>query len=103
MFQFLGGTLFASAAQSAFVNTLIQSLASLANGFDATSIIQTGATEVRKTVPAALIPEFLDGYVEGIQRAFAIGLAGCVLSFIVSLLIVGLPLARKQWRPVVFH
>ncbi|RSL95402.1 hypothetical protein CEP52_012079 [Fusarium oligoseptatum] len=47
IFQCLGGTMFNSAAQAAFVNSMIKTLPSDVPGIDVQAVVQTGATEIR--------------------------------------------------------
>jgi len=82
-FQTTGGALFVSAAQSAFINTL---LLRIPEGIDRLAIIGTGATAIRSVFPAELIPGILEAYMAGIKTTFAITVAGVGAAFVISLL-----------------
>ncbi|KAE9380903.1 MFS general substrate transporter [Stipitochalara longipes BDJ] len=88
--QTLGGSLAISAAQSAFANTLIRSLAVHSPSVEPMLVVLTGATELRKVFTADEMPGILDAYMEGLKNAFVIGVAMAGMMFIVALGISGI-------------
>ncbi|KAK4451967.1 major facilitator superfamily-domain-containing protein [Podospora aff. communis PSN243] len=81
-FQTVGGAILVSAAQSSFINTLLNNLP---EGVDRLTIIGTGATAIRHVFPAEQIPGILVAYMEGLKTTFAIAVAGVGLAFVLSL------------------
>ncbi|KAL5333229.1 MFS general substrate transporter [Aspergillus crustosus] len=85
LFQTLGGAFCISAAQSAFVNTMIRTLATTAPDIDPMLVIATGATQVREA-----FPDHLDGIVEaymaGIKATFAISIGTVGLATLLAVL-----------------
>ena len=86
VFMNLGGTTFVSAAQCAFVNKMINTLASIAPGIDPDKVILTGATRIRETFSADEVPLILDAYTDGIKLAFGIAIGATGAALILSLL-----------------
>ncbi|KAA8642751.1 hypothetical protein EYZ11_007944 [Aspergillus tanneri] len=84
-YQTLGGAFFVSAAQSAFVNTMIAKLPNTAPGVDAATVVATGATELRTIFAASQVPGILVAYMAGIKVAFAIAIGGAGIAFVASL------------------
>jgi MFS family permease len=82
VFQTIGGAVFVSAAQSAFINTLLRNIP---EGIDRLAIIGTGATAIRHAFPADQIPAILEAYMAGIKTTFALTVAGVGAAFFVSL------------------
>lgn len=75
-FQFFGGALFVSIGN----NILNSKLVSYVNAigipdFDASSIVQAGATELRGNVPAEYLPQVLQAYNQALRLVFRAGLA----------------------------
>ncbi|KAM7214760.1 putative HC-toxin efflux carrier TOXA [Rhypophila decipiens] len=83
-FQTIGGAIFVSAAQSAFINKAINTAAELAPEVSPLMIIGTGATQLR-VVFADNLDEILLAYMQGLKVAFAIATAGVGASFVISL------------------
>ncbi|PFH62256.1 hypothetical protein XA68_14387 [Ophiocordyceps unilateralis] len=82
-FQTLGGAIWTSAAQSAFVNRMMVVLPSLAPGVDPMRVVATGAGQLRQVFQARQLLGVLAAYLDGIRTAFilscaAVG-AACVL------------------------
>ncbi|KAH8892528.1 efflux pump antibiotic resistance protein [Thozetella sp. PMI_491] len=77
-FQLLGGALGISAAQSAFANRLIATLARIAPDIDPAKVIATGAADIRAVFGPEQGPLVVTAYMAGIKIAFAItiGMAG---------------------------
>ncbi|KAF1829262.1 MFS gliotoxin efflux transporter glia [Decorospora gaudefroyi] len=85
-FQILGGAFSISAAQSAFVNRLIHSLAVNAPGINPQKVIITGASELRAVFTAEQLPGVLQAYMDGLKAAFAVGIGMAGMAFIASFL-----------------
>ena len=77
----LGGAFSTSAAQSAFVNRLVSSLATNAPGVDPQVVVFTGATQLRSVFPSDQLAGILLAYMDGIKASFAVavGMAGLAL------------------------
>ncbi|KAH8727631.1 major facilitator superfamily domain-containing protein [Phaeosphaeriaceae sp. PMI808] len=84
-FNSLGGALSISIAQNIFVNTLGKEIPKYAPGFDAKIIAAVGATNLRKVVPAELLPGVLEGYNRSIITAFILAVATGSIAFFFSL------------------
>lgn len=74
-----------SAAQSAFLNTLLKSVAKYAPEVDPSTVVLTGATEIRRVFPAASLQGILLAYMDGLKVTFALVLAGTGLAFVIGL------------------
>ncbi|KAM7187309.1 putative HC-toxin efflux carrier [Rhypophila sp. PSN 637] len=83
-FQTIGGAIFVSAAQSAFINKTINTAAELAPEVSPLMIVGTGATQLRVAF-ADNLDEILLAYMQGLKVAFAIATAGVGASFVISL------------------
>ncbi|EAQ86359.1 hypothetical protein CHGG_07612 [Chaetomium globosum CBS 148.51] len=70
-FQTVGGAFLVSAAQSAFVNRMVQELASSAPSVNPLMVLGTGATQLREVFPADVVPGVLVAYMAGIKTALA--------------------------------
>ncbi|KAH6850643.1 major facilitator superfamily domain-containing protein [Chaetomium sp. MPI-CAGE-AT-0009] len=84
-FQTVGGAFMVSAAQSAFVNTMLTELAVSAPSVNPLVLLGTGATQIRNVFPADVVPGILVAYMAGIQTALAIALGAVGVAFVVSL------------------
>jgi hypothetical protein len=73
VFQSLGGAFSVSAAQSAFVNTMIKKLATTAPHINPVEVIATGATQIRAAFPND-IHSILLAYMAGLKATFAISI-----------------------------
>lgn len=85
--QTLGGSLTISAAQSAFLNTIIKRLPSTAPSVDPLSVVFTGATDIRKTFAPEDIPGIIRAYMDGLKVTYALGIAmaaGMLLTAFIS-------------------
>ncbi|EPE30953.1 MFS general substrate transporter [Glarea lozoyensis ATCC 20868] len=82
--QTLGGSLMISAAQSAFVNTLIKRIIETVPELDPLLVVLTGATEIRQKLPAETIPRVLRAYMDGLKSAYAIGIATAGLMLLLA-------------------
>ncbi|KAH7234358.1 hypothetical protein B0J15DRAFT_554884 [Fusarium solani] len=77
----MGGPFF-SAGQSAFVNIMLDVLATDAPGVNPLQLLATGATEVRATFPGDQLNGILSAYMSGIKGAFAVGIGRVGLAFV---------------------
>ncbi|KAI5458814.1 major facilitator superfamily domain-containing protein [Mariannaea sp. PMI_226] len=84
LFMCLGGTMFNSAAQAAFVNSMVHTLPSRSPGINVQAVLQTGATEIRQVFSVDEVAVIVDSYMSGIKVAFAIAIAACGVGMIVS-------------------
>ncbi|KAF4469466.1 major facilitator superfamily transporter [Fusarium albosuccineum] len=85
LFQCLGGTMFNSAAQAAFVNHMSNTLPNNAPGVDVQTVIQTGATEIRDVFSSSEVAGIVASYMAGIKVAIAIAAAGGGVGLLFSL------------------
>ncbi|KAH7253392.1 major facilitator superfamily domain-containing protein [Fusarium solani] len=85
MFQCLGGTMFNSAAQAAFVNSMIRTLPSDVPGIDVQAVVQTGATEIRDVFSSSEVVGIVASYMTGLKLTFAIAIAGAGLGVVASI------------------
>ncbi|KAL4883823.1 major facilitator superfamily-domain-containing protein [Aspergillus karnatakaensis] len=74
-FVTIGGSFFLSAAQSAFNNQLIKTLATKLPDISPGIALSTGATEIRNAFTAEQIPIVIGGYVDGLKAVWAIAAA----------------------------
>ncbi|KAK5659837.1 hypothetical protein OQA88_13300 [Cercophora sp. LCS_1] len=72
--QQLGGAIFLSVAQNLFSNKLVEQLSGVA-GLDPQSIINTGATDLRRVVPSDEIDAVVDAYSFALTRVFLLSAA----------------------------
>ncbi|KAK4191252.1 major facilitator superfamily domain-containing protein [Podospora australis] len=84
-FQTVGGAFWVSAAQSAFVNQLVKTLAISAPDVEPMSVLGVGVTQIREFFPAEQVPGILIAYMVGIKTAIAIAIGAVGFSLIVSL------------------
>ena len=70
----MGGAIFVSVAQNVFTNELAKGVTGIA-GLDPKTVVNTGATELRKNVPVQFIPDVLLGYNRALVRCFDVALA----------------------------
>ncbi|KIH92821.1 efflux pump antibiotic resistance protein [Sporothrix brasiliensis 5110] len=84
-FQTIGGAFMLSAAQSAFVNHMVNELPKYAPSVNPMQVIATGATELWTTFPPDVLPGVLRAYMSGLKISFAIAIAGVGSAFVVSL------------------
>ncbi|OQD93527.1 hypothetical protein PENSOL_c032G03845 [Penicillium solitum] len=74
----VGGTILLSAAQSGFVNQIVQKLATTAPSVDPALVTGTGATDVHRLFSGAELDGVLRAYAWGIKVVFAITIATCL-------------------------
>jgi len=85
--QTLGGSIWVSAGQAAFVNRLVTRLAVLAPSVDAKLVVATGASELRRTFNDEEIGGILEAYMDGLKLSFLL----CIVLAGVTLVISALP------------
>jgi MFS family permease len=78
--QQLGGAIFLPVGQNLFSSSLVKSLAGIA-GLQPDIIINTGATDLRKVVPASELGSVLHAYSSACTRVFVLGaaLSACMI------------------------
>ena len=81
--QTVGGAFMISAAQAALVNVLIKVLSHSAPDIDPVTVVNTGATDLRRFFSADQVPGILVAYMRGLKISFAIGLASSGMAFII--------------------
>ena len=81
--QTVGGAFMVSAAQAALVNVLVKVLPHSAPGTDPMTVVNTGATELRRVFSADQVPGILVAYMRGLKISFAIGLASSAVALII--------------------
>ncbi|KFA76887.1 hypothetical protein S40288_09296 [Stachybotrys chartarum IBT 40288] len=85
-FQTMGGALLLSAAQSAFANRMVSTLATTAPTVDPMQVLDAGAGEIRTIFTDEQLPGILAAYMDGIQVALAIAIAAVCFSVVLSVL-----------------
>jgi MFS transporter, DHA2 family, glioxin efflux transporter len=85
VFQTIGGSVFVSAAQSAFANTLLSSLKSNAPLVNSAKVLATGATDIRTSFAGEEIAGIVLSYLDGLHVVFALSITLSGLSLIVAL------------------
>jgi hypothetical protein len=84
VFQNVGGTFFLSAAQAAFINTMIANVRKNVPTVDPISIVTTGATQNSTMYNDIEVPGIMAGYMACIKVALAISISGAGVALIVS-------------------
>lgn len=90
--QMLGGAIFISVGQNILDSQLVQRLRTVAPGLTAEQIVNTGATELRKAVPASQLDAVLVQYNLALRQVFLVGVVVSCLT-IVGVVVV-------EWRSV---
>lgn len=94
-FQFFGGALFVSIGNNILNSKLVDYVNDIGiPGFDASKVVQAGATELRRAVPAEYLPQVLVAYNEALRLVFRAGLAMACLSVLAAL-----PLKWRSMKP----
>lgn len=70
--QGLGGAIWTSVAQTIFTHGIVKNFSQIAN-ISAAQIVNTGATQLRNVVPAAMLPLALEGYNGALMSALRLG------------------------------
>ncbi|KAH8886233.1 putative efflux pump antibiotic resistance protein [Thozetella sp. PMI_491] len=89
--QQLSGSVVISVAQNVFTNLFIRDLETIP-GFDPRLVVATGATEIKKVVPSALLPTVLASYNKSLTQTWYIATATAALSIFGAMLL--------EWRSV---
>lgn len=76
--------MFNSAAQAAFVNSMIGTLPGDVPGIDVEAVVQTGATEIRDVFSSSEVVGIVASYMTGLKLTFAIAIAGAGLGVVAS-------------------
>ena len=78
--QQLGGSIFLSVGQNVFSSQLVDGFSDVA-GLDTNAIINTGATDLRRVVPASALNVVVDAYSYALTRVFVLtmGLSACMI------------------------
>lgn len=85
--QTITGAFWVSAAQSAFVNRLVQTLPETAPGINPALVVATGATQLRSTFSPEQLPGILAAYMDGLRLTFLL----CIVLACVGVLVSFLP------------
>ncbi|KAL1892981.1 hypothetical protein Sste5346_006661 [Sporothrix stenoceras] len=91
-FQTVGGAFYDSAAQSAFVNTIIRKLAIYAPDLNPAVVINTGNTQLRTVFSGAELSGVLASYSRGIQIAFSLSIVGAGTATLIGM--------ASSWRRI---
>ncbi|KAG6004262.1 hypothetical protein E4U21_001274 [Claviceps maximensis] len=85
-FQSIGGAYFVSGSQSAFINQAIRHvMQNKSQKINQTTLVLTGATEIRTAFPAEQQPLVIAGYMAGLKVVFAMCIAASGLATLVGL------------------
>lgn len=87
----IAGAILLSAAQCAFVNQMLRTLAVTAPDVDPAKLIATGVSEIREAFPADQIPGILLAYMDGLRIPFAIVTATAGAACVLTCVVVGIP------------
>ena len=91
-FQTIGGAFFVSAGQTAWANTLLKKIPSVAPGVDPKLVVATGAAQLRHVFSEEQLPGILIAYMDGLKVTFAL---------IIALAGVTMPIALfAKWRNI---
>ncbi|KAK3207478.1 hypothetical protein GRF29_103g1161474 [Pseudopithomyces chartarum] len=85
-FETVGGAFLVAAAQSGFVNQLLQNLARTAPSVNPALVVATGATDLHKVFSGDELSGILVAYMAGIKVAFAVTIGAVGISIPISLL-----------------
>ena len=86
VFQTVGGSIFLSAGQTAFINKLLSSLSRNVPSVNAAQVLATGLGEIQATFDPALVPGITRSYLDGLHVAFVIAIVLAGLSLPAALL-----------------
>ncbi|KAL6703427.1 hypothetical protein ACN47E_009686 [Coniothyrium glycines] len=89
--QQLGGSVFLAVGQSIFSRQLVGRLSGIA-GLDTLVIVNTGATELRKVVPASELNTVLNAYSYAITRVFVLATALSAMTIVGALM--------QEWKSI---
>ncbi|ORY55883.1 major facilitator superfamily domain-containing protein [Pseudomassariella vexata] len=80
--QFFGGAVFTAVAKTVFTSSIAPALAKFAPSVDARLLVNNGATELQKVIPADQISGVLLAYNEAIDYVFYLQLAAACCAFV---------------------
>ncbi|KAK4870166.1 hypothetical protein LT330_005220 [Penicillium expansum] len=83
-FQTVGGAVFVTAAQSAFVNQIIVHIDAAASGINSSLVVATGASELRDVFNTEQMTVILPAYMTGLKVAYAISIAAAGIALCLS-------------------
>jgi hypothetical protein len=86
VFQMVGGSFTITAAQSAFNNVMVSKLAATAPGINPSTVLATGASQIRQAFTAAQVPLVVNAYMAGIKVVFAISIGTFGMAFLLACL-----------------
>lgn len=89
--QQLGGAIFVSVGQTILSGRLVERLSGIP-GFDSKSLVQTGATELKKIVPSQYVSQVTEAYNYAITRIFFVGVALALGQLVCALCV--------EWRSI---
>ncbi|KAL9044523.1 MAG: hypothetical protein Q9214_002341 [Letrouitia sp. 1 TL-2023] len=94
-FQFFGGAIFVSIGNNILNSKLVQYVGDInIPNYDASKVVQAGATELRRAIPDGYLPRVLIAYNEALRLVFRAGLAMACLSVLAAL-----PLEWRSMKP----
>ncbi|PNS20386.1 hypothetical protein CAC42_5836 [Sphaceloma murrayae] len=96
--QTLGGGIFASVAQNVLNSRLIKNLVDFPVRIDAHQIVNAGATDIRRIIPAENLAEFLVLYNDAITKGFTVAV-GCAAVLIIGALSMEWASTKKNVAP----
>jgi len=90
--QTFGGALCIAIAQNVFINKIFANMAVQAPDFSAAIVSVTGATDLRKIVPAEYLTGVIQAYSDSLDQCFYVAVALAALSFFGAVFV--------EWRSV---
>lgn len=91
VFQLLSGAMSVAAAQSVFINRLLETASARLPDVDRASIVATGATDLERVFPGDQLVAMRESYLDGLHAAWAMAIA-----FAGAALLTGLTLGFKR-------
>ncbi|EOO03313.1 putative major facilitator superfamily transporter protein [Phaeoacremonium minimum UCRPA7] len=93
--QQFGGALFVSVGENVFLNNLASGLKTIP-GLDVTSVLNTGATELRDTVPAQYLEKVVSTYNDALMKTMTVAAAMSALSILGVVCVEWKDIRKKQ-------
>lgn len=95
--QTLGGALFIAVAENVFENRLVSNVvAANLPGLSAATVLNTGATEIQKVIPAQFLPTVLNAYNDALTNAYYVSVAMSCLTLLGALSIQWISIKGKR-------
>lgn len=95
--QTLGGALFIAVAENVFENRLVSNIvAANLPGLSAATVLNTGATQIQKVIPAQFLPTVLNAYNDALTNAYYVSVAMSSLTIIGALSIQWVSIKGKR-------